>query len=203
MKNTRTYVHGTSYDNAMNIVNEGISKYKRTNYDYSDVDVIYCRYLDDDRGTSLLDCILDGQRAAAVQQSTSTKIGIVKIEIPEELIEELVKNEQPHNNNYQINIEQLQNYIRQRKIGIKIEFYENAYIPYFAPMYLAEESLKHLRIFDEKFEAAIEIAQKNTSTSFLNDIRNTGYFAYGRIINKIKLQEDRELSKNNDIDIER
>ena len=79
----RTYIHGTSYENAMNILKNGFSSEdKNIIWECSNPYMIYLRDKYDEDDDSLMLCIESGQIAAAKTNSLSTKIGIIEIEMP-------------------------------------------------------------------------------------------------------------------------
>ena len=74
------YVHGTSYESAMDILKNGLSSDKTTVWTCSDKSKIYCRKDEDDESEWL--SIESAQIAAAFNGSMSTKVGIIKIKPP-------------------------------------------------------------------------------------------------------------------------
>lgn len=173
------FLHGTDYDSAMNIINNGLSNEHDTAWDCSRSDMIYCRKKSEEDSEFL--SISSGQLAAAYKNSISTKIGILSIDIPDEIVDEIVEDDDSCDGTYgcyQILIDDILNNID--KIKLSMNIYGDAYVPYLRPFYLTSISHEYITIEDQLLNAAIRIIED--SSVFLDEI-----FCYGGVIDHYEL----------------
>ena len=159
----KTYIHGTSYENALDIFKNGFkSENKDMIWECSNSNMLYVRnrkdeYEDED---NLFLAIEAGQIAAAKLNSFSTKIGIIEIEMSDEISENCVSDDTSCENMYgcfEINIDELNKYIKKGEASAVIYVYENAYIPYLRPFYLTGVKLSYMNIKDALLLNAIDV----------------------------------------------
>lgn len=170
----KTYLHGTSYENACNILSNGLSDEKDTIWKCSDCEKMYVRDADEDDAEYL--CVESGQIAAAYTNSTSTNICIVRIIMPDEIAEDYVEDDDSCQNMYgcyQIEIKDLIKLHAENKIQIYIDTYEDGYVPYLRPFYLANVDSSYMTIQDRLLNQALNVI-RNSHACYLDDI-----FSYG------------------------
>ncbi len=165
----KTYLHGTSYESAMNILQNGFTKNKDTIWSCSNKEMIYVREMQDDDSDAEYLCIESGQIAAAYTNSIETKICLVRFEIPDDIAEEYVADDNSCENTegcYQIYIEDLNKLVDIGTIKVYIDVYEDSYVPYLRPFYLAYVSDSYMLIKDPLLKQAIKVINDTTSYIF-------------------------------------
>lgn len=169
------FIHGTDYDSAMSIVKDGLINGHDTIWTCSRDDMIYCRKQYDDEEDNTFYCIESGQIAAAYKNSMSTKIGILLIDIPDELVEEIVEEDNSCENMYgcyQILISDILD--NKDKIKLSMNIHKDAYVPYLRPFYLSNACENYMTIDDQLLQRAIDII--HDSAAYIEDI-----FYYGEV----------------------
>lgn len=163
------FIHGTDYDSAMSIVKNGLISGHDTIWTCSRDDMIYCRKQTDEDGDETYLCIESGQLAAAYRNSMSTKIGVLLIDIPDDLVEEIVEDDNSCENMYgcyQILIDDILE--NSDRIKLSVDMYGDSYTPYLRPFYLANVCKDYLVIDDPLLSMAIKVI--NDSSVFLEEI---------------------------------
>lgn len=182
---TKTYYHGTSYENAIDIIKKGFGNHnKDTVWNCSNPNCLYVHACDDDTENEQL-AIESGQIAAAYYNSQSDKIAVIKLIIPDEL--EIVMPDYTtgymQRDSYEIDYDELNKYINKNSIKATIKFYENAYTPYLRPFYLSNLTSEYMSIKDYKLKQATEILKRNSI--FIDDL-----FEYGNCIETVELKKE-------------
>jgi hypothetical protein len=177
-----TFLHGTTYESIQNIRQHGFSEDKRTVWDCSRDDMLYCRISTMEDAEYL--CISNAQITAAHQNSKETKLGLLVIDIPDNMADDLVEIDDSCENMddcYQIPIEDLNKAIKTGKVKISCRIFKDAYVPYLRPFYLADIFGNPYITFEEPMlvNAIKELVRSET---FLEDIRG-----YGPCINEFVL----------------
>ena len=176
------FIHGTDYESAMNIVNNGLMSGHNTVWSCSRDDMLYCRKSQDEDGDeNEYLCIESGQIAAAYKNSMSTCIGIVNIDIPDDIADDIVEDDNSCENTYgcyQILIDDILENLD--KIKISVDIYGESYVPYLRPFYISNVSEQYMVINDPLLKTAIDVIQK--SSSFLEEI-----FYHGSIVEHYEL----------------
>lgn len=164
----KQYIHGTSYESAMNILQNGFMDAAKI-WDCSMPGIMYFRELpsetednyEDSRSDAYFTAITNGQVAAAYNDSHDTRIGVVVLTMSDELADDIVECDiscENANDCYQIDIDELNKYVNSGNITAKIEIYANAYIPYIRPFYLLDSnSNKYMSIPDKNLKNVIDI----------------------------------------------
>lgn len=169
----KTYLHGTDYESALSIMANGFSTAEPTVWTCSDPDLLYVR--DSKADGAEFFTVESGQIAAAYKDSKSTKIGIIKITMTEELAEELVAEDDSCPNMdgcYQIDIDELNRHLSDGSVSVRADIRKDAYIPYFRAFYLAPLCLDYLQINDPLLLTAMNII--NQSQVFMEEIYDYG-----------------------------
>lgn len=185
----KTYVHGTSYENAMNIIKNGFTDEKKnTIWSCSDPGMIYVR--DADNEDTKHCCIECGQITAAKEDSKSDKIALIKIEIPDKIAYELAEDDiscPGMDDCYQIDIKALNEYIIQGKINLSVDVYKDAYIPCLMPFYLCNLSDEYLQVEDPVLYMVLNEIKKQENPNIFDLIHDVGQHdtSYNVYINDI------------------
>lgn len=178
----RTFAHGTTLENAYNIAKIGFGNNLNFTqiWNCSDKDMTYFREFNGNDDTDyIIDmCIENGQIAAAIQGSTSKKIAVIIIEIPEYFADEIIEPDDSCENMQdciQILNTDLNEYIISHDIKMHIDFYEDSYLPLLRPLYLTG-LLKNsnMTIDDDNLYQAVDMI-KNC------DIDNDAFYEHGYI----------------------
>lgn len=162
---TRTFLHGTTYENAMTIINN--QKFNNndieTVWTCSNPDLLYLRDADTDEAT--WQTVESAQLAAAYLNSQSQQIAIIQLKMSDELADEIIENDMscPDTDGcFQLDKEELDFHIANGNIQCQVLFYNNAYIPYLRPFYLTSICTKYMSFKDKTLEYAIQILNKNS-----------------------------------------
>ena len=141
----KTFIHGTTPSNAHTIALAGFGTAgtgTNTVWNCSDETVTYFRELPkdlDERNIAIDACIENGQITAAIQGSNSKQIAIITVDIPEDIAEEIVSQDNSCENMEdcsQIDNYGLNKYIISGNIKVHADFYNDAYMPLLRPIYL-------------------------------------------------------------------
>lgn len=138
----RTFYHGTSYENALNIIKNGFggkTAPEKTIWNCSNNSRTYLAESDEfEEGFEL--AISAAKTAAAYYDSKSTKIAVFEFQIPEEVVEEYLLPDRSCPNMddcYTIENEDLNELINLHRIGMKVRWYEDSYQPFLRAFYLS------------------------------------------------------------------
>lgn len=165
----KTYFHGTSYENALNILRDGFLDEPDRIWTCSNDDKMYFRDADSEDAKFL--CIESGKITAAYTDSNSTLIALIIMEMSDELADEIMEEDDSCENmydSYQIDLVDLRKYILSNDIGIKIQMYADCYIPYLRPFYLTNITERYMYIEDDTLKRAINIIAR--SDTFIDEI---------------------------------
>jgi len=169
------FYHGTAYENAMKIKEKGsfLGEVK-TIWDVSDEDMLYMRKGEDfssnydsddeDEYEVLIETVESAQIAAALTNSKESCICYFEFDIPEDIVEEYVDEDDSCENMhgcYQISRKVLDQGIRSGKINTKLYKVCNTYNPnlrifYLAGLYNRKNASAFLQIEDELLEQALD-----------------------------------------------
>lgn len=172
----RKFMHGTDYESALDIVKNGFRSNKSTVWTCSNADMLYVRDADNEDTEYLT--IEAGQIAAAYRGSNSTRIGVIAIEMSDELADEIVEDDNSCENTegcYQILIDDLMTYLKTGDIKVTIEVYDDAYVPYMRAFYLSNLNSEYLQIKDNLLLQAMRVLSNNSV--YIEDI-----FMYGEVV---------------------
>ena len=156
------FLHGTSFESAQNIILNHKLGDSHTIWNCSRNDMLYMRDAEDEDAEYL--CIESGKIAAAYTNSQSNCIALLCIEIPDELVEEFVEEDDSCDNMYgcfQILYSDLNKHIASNQFKLTISIFEDSYIPYLRPFYLTNISEEYMSISDVMLKEAINILKKN------------------------------------------
>lgn len=160
----RRFLHGTSYESAMNIVRNGLRTEKSKVWTCSSTDFIYVRDAEEEDSEFLT--VESGQIAAAYADSKSTNIGIIEITIrDDELADSIVEDDNSCDGTdrcYQIDIELLNEGIGNGTISVKAIIRKDAYIPYLRVFYLANLNREYIQINDATLSYAMDVVSNNS-----------------------------------------
>lgn len=165
----KTYMHGTDYESAMNILKNGLSSAKETVWTCSNPRMIYCRDAEDEDAQWL--SIESGQIASAYKDLKVTEVCILRILIPDNIAEEIVEDDNSVPDKrmygcYQIDIDVLNDYIRNGDVKLYVDIYSNAYVPYLRPFYLAYLNTEIIQFNDKLLTQAIEVIKSSNISMF-------------------------------------
>lgn len=170
----KTFLHGTSFESGRNILEHGLIKNKGTVWTCSDPDMIYCRDIDDaDYDETLFLSIESGRCAAAYQDSKSTQIAVVRIEIEESIAEGIVEEDNSCPNMYecyQIDIDTLNELIVSGTARLYVDFYEDAYIPYMRIFYIAWANDEFMSFDDPVLTRAKKLVSEMDTSYIMDDL---------------------------------
>lgn len=164
------FLHGTSDENAHNMIKSNkLGKNHKTIWTCSNPNLLYMYNADDEDAIQL--SVESGQIAAAYMNSKSTRIAVISLDIPDNIVNELVNPDcscENTNGCFQINYNDLNNYIKSNIIKAQINYYDNAYIPYLRPFYLSYLNSRYMTISDPLLKIAIKMLKDNDI--FIEDI---------------------------------
>lgn len=175
----RTFIHGTSYESAMNIMKNGFQPVETIWDGASDEDMFYVREItdcDEDRlNEAKTLCIESGQIAAAVSDSKDERLALVILEIDDDVAEDIVWQdescgERMIHESFQIDKDELNDAINSGKCEVKIEIYKDGYLPMLRVFYL--QGLldnPYIDLSDEPILYETLCAIKNVDTMFMYD----------------------------------
>lgn len=177
--------HGTDYESAVDILQNGLREDVDTVWTCSRDDMLYMRktdeYEDDPYEIEYLS-IVSGQIAAAYKGRNDTRIAILVLEMPDDLAEKIVEIDDSIDTCTCDNIVRERTYqalkcdindgIKNGQIKASINVYDNAYVPYLRPFYLVSLSHEYMVIEDQKLEDAMNVIRK--SDAFIDEL-----FTYG------------------------
>jgi len=175
----KTFLHGTSFESGRNILEHGLISNKETVWNCSDPGMIYCRNVDENED-ALYECVMSGQCAAAYQDSKSTQIAIVRIEIEADIAEEIVEDDISCANMYecyQIDIDTLNEFITEGKVRLYVDFYEDAYIPYLRLFYIAHTDEDFMSFDDPVLTRAKKLVAEMDTSYIMDDL-----MCYGELV---------------------
>lgn len=168
----KTYIHGTDYESAQNILANGLLTDKDTIWTCSDCDMLYVRDMDDEDDDNTLDlCIESGQLAAAYKDSKDTRIGVIRIEMDDDIAEQIVETDDSCENTwgcYQIMIDDLNDLLEAGKIRMHVDIYEDSYVPYLRVFYLSCAPKTYLDFNDDLLVRALDMVNK--ASIFIDEI---------------------------------
>lgn len=165
----KTYIHGTSYENAMNIMTNGLLREKDTVWTCSDPDYIYV--FDSDDKEAFSSCIGAGQITAAYQNSMSDKIAIIRFEMTESVADRIISNDISCENmydSYQISIAELNMLLKSGEIQLYVDIYNDSYIPYLRVFYLPIDN-PYMELSDPLLLSAVKTVNNTDAVSYLVD----------------------------------
>ena len=174
----KQYIHGTSYESAMNILQNGFQDVEQKIWDCSGYGYMYFRDADSEEAQFM--AISNGQIAAAYTNSKETYIAVIVLEMSDELSDEIFEEDLSCENMYdcyQVEINTLNKFIASGDIKAKIQFFDEAYIPYLRPFYL-NHITNHMKISDKLLQDAIAVI--NRSDVYLEEI-----FDYGSLCDEV------------------
>ncbi len=174
----RTFMHGTSYESAMNIVKNGFQPVKTVWNKASDEDMFYVREItdcDEDDYEAKTLCIENGQIAAAISDSKDERLALVILEINDDVAEDIVWQdescgERMIHESFQIDKDELNDAINSGKCKVKVEIYKDGYLPMLRVFYLQGllENM-HIDLSDEPILYETLCAIKNVDFMFMYD----------------------------------
>lgn len=158
-----TYIHGTTYENAMSILTS--KKFNDSNiktvWNCSNPDMLYLNNeADEDACRSTMESAVV---AAAKLDSQSKYIAIIRLTMEKELADKLLEPDTSCDNadSWQIIKSDLDKHIADGSIICEIYFYDNCYIPYMRIFYLAPVSSEIYMDFDDTLlETAISMIRR-------------------------------------------
>lgn len=179
----KRFVHGTSYESAMDIIKNGFKEDKPTIWTCSRKDMLYLREESgEDKETEWM-TIETGQIAAAYNNSKDTRIAIIRFEMSDELASKIIEDDNSCDisYSYQVLISNLNEGLKKHTITATVDIYADAYVPYMRPFYLANLDKTYLQIKDKLLEKATQIAKD--ASVYIEEI-----FDYGEICEQYKLE---------------
>ena len=140
----RTFMHGTSYESAMNIMKNGFQPVETIWNGASDEDMFYVREVtdcDEYNYEAKTLCIESGQIAAAVSDSKDERLALVILQIDDDVAEDIVWQdescgERMIHESFQIDKDDLNDAISSGKCRVKVEIYKDGYLPMLRVFYL-------------------------------------------------------------------
>jgi len=177
----KTFLHGTSFESGINILEHGLVSNKETVWNCSDPGMIYCRDIDDQGYDETLSLSIEsGQCTAAYQDSKSTQIAIVRIEMSEDTAEEIVEEDISCPNMYecyQIDIDSLNELIAAGEARLYVDFYEDAYIPYLRLFYIRWTEEEFMSFDDPVLTRAKKLVSEMDTSYIVDDL-----MCYGELV---------------------
>ena len=208
----RTFIHGTTPSNAHAIALAGFGTAGTdisTIWNCSDETVTYFRELPkdpDERNTAIDACIENGQIAAAIQGSSSKQIAIITVDIPEDIADEIVSQDNSCENMEdcsQIDNYKLNRYITSGDIKIHADFYNDAYMPLLRPMYL-QGFTKNPNICiedDDLYDAVVMINDVDFCNDSFHEHGDIGQTLHNEEFTFIKKQQEETREPEDDFEM--
>lgn len=175
----RTFMHGTSYESAMNIMKNGFQPVETVWNNASNEDMFYVREITDFDEYEMTEnktlCIENGQIAAAVSDSKDERLALVILQIDDDVAEDIVWQdescgERMIHESFQIDKDDLNDAISSGKCEVKIEIYKDGYLPMLRVFYLnGLLDNMYIDLSDEPILYETSCAIKNVDSMFMYD----------------------------------
>lgn len=177
----RVFLHGTSYDNAVSIIRGGFEYPHRTVWECSNRSMLYVRDASDD--DALFECLSNAKITAAYFGQVNTQLAVVRIEMSEELAEDVVYPDDSCENmynSYELYLSDITEGIRNGSMRVEVNFFSDSYVPYLRVFYLSTISSNLMRISDTVLREAVNAVR---GVEGLDDV----LFEYGSIVDTFDL----------------